>query len=375
MVRLGIIGTGGMAEYQAKKFSEIERCVLRSCKDHKADHAEDFARRHGIPSWHASLDALLDEGSCDALTCVVIDSRHYVLSEPVLRKRLPLFGEKPLARTLADCAALTTLAAEATVPNFVNFSKRNAPALRALKASLEAGETGEVQSVEAEYLQGWAATAAWGDWMVVPRWKWRLLPELSTAGVIGDLGSHLVDALLYLFGDLDAVGASPPVILDLGGAMDAERVARRDLPAEFRRSVSGRRRGGGYAPVEFEAAGQLGASWGGAPVRIKASWIDPEETESFRITVIGSRGRLELDLRRSKDAVRLVPSDGSATRDIRGSASPSTYELFIASAAEYIETGKTAAGDPAAPADLPTFAHAFAVQRTLDSLFPGVMPA
>jgi predicted dehydrogenase len=374
MVRLGIIGTGGMAEYQAKKFSEIEGCVLRSCKDHKADHAEDFARRHGIPSWHASLDALLEEGSCDALTCVVIDSRHRVLSEPVLRKRLPLFGEKPLARTLADCAALTTLAAEAAVPNFVNFSKRNAPAMRALKAALAAGEAGEVRSVEAEYLQSWVATAAWGDWMIVPRWKWRLLPELSTAGVVGDLGSHLVDAVLNLFGRLEPAGAPPPALLDLGGAMDAGRVARRELPAEFQWSGSGRRRGG-YVPVEFEAVGRLGASWGGAPVRIKASWIDPEETESFRITVIGSRGRLELDLRRSRDAVRLVPLDGSATRDIRGSAFPSTYELFIVSVAEYIETGKTAAGDPAAPADLPTFAHAFAVQRTLDSLFPGVMPA
>jgi hypothetical protein len=170
-----------MAEYQAKKFSVLEGCTLSACKDHKADHAEEFARRFRIPARYSSLDALLDADVCDALTCAVIDSRHRVLSEPVLRRGLPLLSEKPLGRTVADCAALAALAADAGVPNLVNFSKRNAPALAATKVCLQDGIAGRILSVEAEYLQGWVATGAWGDWMTVPRWKWRLTPELSTA--------------------------------------------------------------------------------------------------------------------------------------------------------------------------------------------------
>jgi len=49
MVKLGIIGTGGMAEYQAKRFSENDTCQLWACKDQHAEHARQFAERFHIP--------------------------------------------------------------------------------------------------------------------------------------------------------------------------------------------------------------------------------------------------------------------------------------------------------------------------------------
>lgn len=375
MVRIGIIGTGGMAEYQAKKFSAVEGCVLSACKDHKENHAEDFARRFSIPAWYSSLDTLLGEDDCDALSCVVVDSRHRAHCEKVLMKGLPLLCEKPLARSVADCEFLAALAAERAAPNLVNFSKRNSPALSALKAAVRSGTAGRLLSVEASYLQGWVATGEWGDWMTVPRWKWRLLPEFSTAGAVGDLGTHLVDAILYAVGPLapEAAGTESPRVTTLSGAMDAGRVARRRLPPEFGTGGSG----DGSVPVEFSASGRLRDDQGGAAVEIRASWIDSGAKDDFRIILRGEKGTLELDLRRSRDAAFFRPAGGGPERTIPGAKEPSTYERFVRAARTHMDRGAGeagAAGYRAAPDD-PTFQRALDVQRTLDRLLPGILPA
>ncbi len=62
MTRLAIVGTGGMAEYQAKKFTENGRCAITACADRKADHAMAFAHRFDIPYHCDAIQTLLDHG-------------------------------------------------------------------------------------------------------------------------------------------------------------------------------------------------------------------------------------------------------------------------------------------------------------------------
>lgn len=368
MVRIGIIGTGGMAEYQAKKFAALEGCVLAACVDHKENHAEDFARRFSIPAWYSSLESMLGDGRCDAVTCVTLDSHHRRHSEQVLQRGLPLLCEKPLARTLAECRALVETARTGGAPNLVNFSKRNAPALSALAGAVASGKVGKPRSVEAEYLQSWVATGLWGDWLTVPRWKWRLLPELSTAGVVGDLGIHLVDALSLVLGN--PIPGKDSKLVTLGEAMAAGRVNPRPLPAEFRAPGSA----DGTVPVEFEVAGGFGVPWEGATFVLRASWIAPDAVDTFRVQVRGTEGTLDLDLRRSKDAVFLSPKGGGPELCLPGPRELSTYERFVRSSQSCLEGTWIEAEEEKGATGIPTFARAQEVQKTLDLLLPGVLP-
>jgi len=357
MVRLGIAGTGGMAEYQAKKFSSLAGCSLAACKDHKLEHAQAFAQRFAIPLAFDSIDDLLDSDSCDALSCAVLDSRHRDIAGAALARGFPVLCEKPLARTLADARYMAQLAAEHGVPNMVNFSKRNAPALHALRDALDSGRLGTLTSVSAEYRQGWVVNLAWGDWRTVPRWRWRLLPNESTGGVLGDLGSHLADALLFLFGDLRAI--RPTSALSLEDALASGRLGTIPVPDEFR---------GHPFPVlvEFSAEAETPA---GCPVRLSATWIDSDATDEFSIVVRGSRATAVLDLRRSRDGVYLTDQGSPEATYTPGPRILSTYEQFIALCAAYRGgLGLTRS------ADIPDFAHAARVQQLLESLAPGGLP-
>ncbi len=360
---MGIVGSGGMAEYQVKKFSAIPGCVIVACKDHREDQAADFARRFSIPSSYTRVEDLLDSGTCDAISCAVVDSRHRSIAEAALGRDVPVFCEKPLGRSVADCDALAELARREGVPNLVNFSKRNAGALGALRIALDEGVSGAPLSVEAEYLQGWVATGAWGDWIQTPRWRWRLTPSICTAGVIGDLGSHLADALILVFGGLD--GGAKPHVLRLQEAMEGGLVTRRSLPEDF----VDHEKAGRTVPVSIETQALL--PWGGEaiPLTLRASWVAGEEVDAFRIRVHTSGGALELDLRRSRDSVFFRPQGHGAEREIRGPRLASTYETFL----HLVEEGE-GSGARESVSKIPDFNHAAAVQRALDGLFPGELP-
>jgi hypothetical protein len=146
--------------------------------------------------------------------------------------------------------------------------------------------------------------------------------------------------------------------MTLNEAMRAGRIKTEELGPEFEN---------GGAWVEFELRAELP---GGIPADIKASWIIPEMVDDFRITVLGTAARAELDLRKSREGVFLYGEGGP--RFFQGPPAVSSYEWFITAAEGY------AAGDSAwrdAPyTELFGFERGLLVQRTLDMLVPGGLP-
>lgn len=366
MIKLGIIGAGGMANYQAKRFGEINTCQLWACKDQRIEHAKSFAKKYCIDHWYTELDTLLSdpEGSCDAYSCAVLDEGHAYIGQRILSIEKPLMIEKPLARTLREAELLANLAEQKKVPNFVNFSKRNAPALWALKNLIKNNYLGFLYTVKAEYTQGWVATNCWGDWMTTPRWRWRLQPQTSTAGIIGDLGSHLVDTLLLLFGTL--IPDNPPQLIRLDEAIQSKQAPYQNLENSFYDEQ-------GTVPVEasvdFHVTNPEGKKIAGT---MRLSWLDSESTDVFKILITGEKGSALLDLSQSKNQVFIYDLNHHIDEIINYPMVPSTYEAFI----------KNAEGTPIESTmknqkntgEIPNFYQGCLVQKTLNELFPGVLP-
>lgn len=342
-VRLALLGTGAMSDYQHKKFAALEGVEVTACFDADAGKAERFARDHGIASPCSRLDKLLDL-PLDAVSCCLVDAGHFVAGDLVLKRGLALFCEKPLSNTVVNARELARLGSAEGAVAMVNLSKRNAPALHALKADVESKALGDLVAIDARYHQGWVVTKVWGDWSVEPRWKWRLQSEFCTAGVAGDLGVHLVDALMFLFGVPEAARLNRAH--DLASARAAGLVPW-PVPVGFETPAQGNH------PAYVDLSATL--SFGGIPCMFSTSWIDPSAVDSFRILVQGTVATAVLDLERSRTSYTLLKPE----REVLGPAVQPTYEAFI----DAVRRGRSGT---------PGVGEALAAQEALESLLAGV---
>jgi predicted dehydrogenase len=108
--------------------------------------------------------------------------------------------EKPLALDAGGAYAMWRAAADAGVVHQCGFNYRFVPAIRRARQLVEAGTLGELVHVRARYLQSWGWDA--------PTDVWRFDRAQAGTGAIGDLGTHIVDLIRYLAGEIEAVSAT-----------------------------------------------------------------------------------------------------------------------------------------------------------------------
>jgi predicted dehydrogenase len=200
MIKILILGTGGMAAQHVRLFKEDNRVELVAAVDVMPGRAVEFARTHGIPRHFTDLDEAIAWGGFDAASNVTPDPIHHPTTMKLLAARKHVLCEKPLAESFALADEMATAAETAGVINMVNLSYRNVPALAAARDLISSGEIGAVRHVEASYRQSWLVGNHWGDWKTDPKWLWRLSKTHGSKGVLGDVGIHILDFTAFATG-------------------------------------------------------------------------------------------------------------------------------------------------------------------------------
>lgn len=144
------------------------------------------------------LDDLLEVDGLDLVVLATPTGLHAAQAERVIEAGVALVIDKPLARTATEAQRIVDLAAHSGVPVTVFQNRRFDPELAALLAVRDGGLVGEIR--RAEY--------RWDRWRPVPKQRWR---ETQTAeegaGLLLDLGSHLIDQAVILHGEIESVYA------------------------------------------------------------------------------------------------------------------------------------------------------------------------
>src|SRR4051794_39512265 len=102
MVRLAIIGAGGMANTHAQNFGSIPGCKIVAVCDTVPNRAADFAARHKIPAHFTALKDLLNADNFDAVSVVTSDAGHAPVSLACIAAGKHVLCEKPLATNYPD---------------------------------------------------------------------------------------------------------------------------------------------------------------------------------------------------------------------------------------------------------------------------------
>ena len=133
MIKLGVIGTGGMANHHATQFGAIDDVQIAACCDVSTERRADFAEKWKVPASavYADYRDMLAKETFDGVTNVTPDAMHADISIAVLEKSIPFLCEKPMATNLADARRMFDAARKAGVLNMINFSYRNSSGLQA----------------------------------------------------------------------------------------------------------------------------------------------------------------------------------------------------------------------------------------------------
>lgn len=335
MIRIAIVGTGGMAKGHANWFqNKIRGCQVVACCDVVPGRAEAFAQKFNIPAWYTDMDEMLRKEQLDAVSNVTPDRFHAGLSLKAIAKGLHVLCEKPLATCYADAKKMADAARRKGVINMVNLSYRNSSAIHRAAEMIRAGKIGRVIHFEASYLQSWLVSKAWGDWRTGEAWGWRLSTKHGSMGVLGDVGVHILDFATYPAGDVKNVfcrlktfdkapgGKIGPYVLD---ANDSAVIT-----------------------VELVNGG-LGT--------IHTSRWATGHTNSLNLEIHGDKGALRVNLDESYEQIKVCLGknvDSATWKTVNVPKTPNNYQRFIKS----IQTGKN---------DQPDFARGAQIQKLLDA--------
>jgi predicted dehydrogenase len=136
--------------------------------------------------------------------------RHETLVGPAVSAgKKFLFVEKPLGYAAPDAALMAAAIEKAGITFQTGYFRRGESKLMFLKDQVAKGAFGKITRVRASNCHG-GSLGGWFDAKPdapADDWNWMAQPKLAGCGAFGDLGTHILDILIWMFGDVTAATA------------------------------------------------------------------------------------------------------------------------------------------------------------------------
>ncbi|MCB0105817.1 MAG: Gfo/Idh/MocA family oxidoreductase [Caldilineaceae bacterium] len=182
--------------------------------DHEFARADKWATETGAQTVN-DLSVIWSDNTIDGVIICSETNRHQPLVEAAAAAKKHMFVEKPLGIGAADSLAMAAAIEEAGVLFQTGYFQRGNPIHLFIREQIQAGHFGKITRVRhsnchAGSLGGWFDT------------DWRWMADLEQAGVggFGDLGTHSLDILMWLLGDVARVTATVDVATGRYGDCD-----------------------------------------------------------------------------------------------------------------------------------------------------------
>ncbi|EXX89158.1 oxidoreductase [Paenibacillus darwinianus] len=197
-IRWGIVGCGDVTEVKSgPAFRKAAGSALTAVMRRNGALAEDYAVRHGVGKWYDDAERLMYDPEVDAVYIATPPAFHKEYTLLAARAGKPVYVEKPMACTYAECLDMIEACERAGVPLFVAYYRRELPLFKAVKALLDDGAIGEARYVRTLLTQPRSIGLTKDGEL-----PWRVQPQLAGGGLFADLASHTFDILDFLLGPI-----------------------------------------------------------------------------------------------------------------------------------------------------------------------------
>ncbi len=202
--RVGLIGYGlAGSVFHAPLIAAADGLVLDTVVTSSPERQEQARAEHPRVRTVAGTDELFARaGELDLIVIASPNRTHVPLARTALEAGLPVVVDKPLAATAAEAESLAALADSRGLLLSAFQNRRWDNDFRTVSRLVADGALGEVQRFESRFER----------WRPRPKGGWRESGDpAEIGGLLYDLGSHLVDQALTLFGPATGVYAETDV--------------------------------------------------------------------------------------------------------------------------------------------------------------------
>lgn len=199
-IRLGMIGTGGMARYHIgnilKQTDTTEVVAVCEPNGDNYEKAAEMFDAAGLPVPPCEPDFAkfikTYAGKIDAAFIVTPHNEHFPQATALMKAGIDVLIEKPMVLNPAEAKKLLKTRDQTGRLLMVAFNGSSSPSIRIAANMLQSGELGKILNVQA---------SVWQTWEQNTKGLWRQVPEISGGGYMFDTGAHLLNTVADLIGE------------------------------------------------------------------------------------------------------------------------------------------------------------------------------
>ncbi|MEV7436726.1 Gfo/Idh/MocA family protein [Streptomyces griseoviridis] len=202
-MRIGILGLGRIGAFHAETLSGLDAVDSLVLADPFADAAKAAAERFG-GEVADSPEAVLAAG-VDGVVVAAATDAHPALIVAAVEAGIPVFCEKPVARTMGEGVRVLAAVKDSGVPIQIGYNRRFDAGFVAARAAVRAGELGELHTVRSTTLDPAPPPAAY---------------IAASGGIFRDCSVHDFDIIRWV------TGREVTEVYAVGGNRGAEYIAQ-----------------------------------------------------------------------------------------------------------------------------------------------------
>ena len=188
MINVGLIGFGLSGRYlQAPFFQTNPKFNLKTIVTSQTIPQDFFPQSKRVDSY----ETLLEDEEINLISICSPSNTHFEYAKSCLEAGKNILIEKPITATSKEAETLFSLAKEKNLVIYVFQNRRFDSDFMTVKNVIESGVLGEIISYEAHFDR-------FKPILNAKKWKEVVAPA---NGILYDLGAHLIDQSIYLFGE------------------------------------------------------------------------------------------------------------------------------------------------------------------------------
>lgn len=242
-VKIGIIGTGWIAQAHIRSYKKLEDVEVVACADLIPGKAEAFCKEYGIEGarCYESGHAMLEAEELDGVSICTYNCQHAPCAIDALEHGVHVMLEKPFTVTLEEAVEVMKAEKKSGKILTIGYQPRMSTNIQQIKKIIDSGELGDIY-----YMQ-----AGGGRRAGIPTPYGTTFIEKDTGGVgaMGDIGTYTLDMLLSAVGypkpltvtgyTSNFLGTKPEYYAPIGHPEYAEKFGVEDFAAGFVRLEGG----------------------------------------------------------------------------------------------------------------------------------------